>query len=78
MFFDPLYIALIVATLLIAGGAQLYIRSTHGRWSRVPNGARLSGAQIAEFLRDRATFGDKPAKKQSRPSRWCPATCPTI
>ncbi|MDF2735600.1 MAG: yugP [Chloroflexota bacterium] len=60
MFFDPLYIGLIVATLLIAGGAQLYIRSTYGRWNRVPNGARLSGAQIAEFLRERATFGDKP------------------
>ena len=60
MFFDPLYIGLIVATLLIAGGAQLYIRSTYGRWSRVPNGARLSGGQIAELLRDRATFGSKP------------------
>ena len=60
MFFDPLYIGLIVVTVLISGAAQLYIRSTYGRWSRVPNGARLSGAQIAEFLRERATFGDKP------------------
>jgi hypothetical protein len=60
VFFDPLYIGLIVATLLISGGAQLYIRSTYGRWSRVANGARLSGAQIAEFLRERASFGDKP------------------
>jgi uncharacterized protein len=63
VFFDPLYIALIVATLLIAGGAQLYIRSTYGRWSKVPNGARLSGAQIADFLRERATFGDKPGRE---------------
>jgi Zn-dependent membrane protease YugP len=62
VFFDPLYIGLIVATVLISGGAQLYIRSTSGRWSRVPNGARLSGAQIAEFLRERATFGDKPGR----------------
>ena len=59
MLFDPLYIGLIVVTVLISGAAQLYIRSTYGRWSRVPNGARLSGAQIAEFLRERATFGDK-------------------
>jgi Zn-dependent membrane protease YugP len=59
MFFDPLYIGLIVVTLLISGAAQLYIRSTYGRWSQVANGARLSGAQIAEFLRDRAAFGDK-------------------
>lgn len=62
MFFDPLYIGLIVVTVLISGAAQLYIRSTYGRWSRVPNGARLSGAQIAEFLRERATFGNKPGR----------------
>ena len=60
MFFDPLYIGLIIATLVISGAAQLYIRSTYGRWSRVPNGARLTGAQIAEFLRERATFGNQP------------------
>lgn len=60
MFFDPLYIGLIIVTVLISGAAQLYIRSTYGRWSKVANGPRLSGAQIAEFLRERASFGDKP------------------
>lgn len=60
MFFDPLYLGLIVVTVIISGGAQLYIRSTYGRWSRVANGARLSGGQIAEFLRERAKFGDRP------------------
>jgi Zn-dependent membrane protease YugP len=63
VFFDPLYIGLIVATLLISGAAQMYIRSTYGRWSKVPNGARLTGAQIAEFLRDRATFGNQPGRE---------------
>lgn len=62
MFFDPLYIGLVVVTLLISGAAQLYIRSTYGKWSKVANGARLSGAQIAEFLRERATFGDRPGR----------------
>ncbi|HUP54831.1 MAG TPA: zinc metallopeptidase [Methylomirabilota bacterium] len=62
MFFDPLYIGLVIVTLLISGAAQLYIRSTYGRWSKVANGARLSGAQIAEFLRERATFGDRPGR----------------
>ena len=60
MFFDPLYIVLIVATLIISGGAQLYIRSTYGRWSKVPNVPRLTGAQVAEYLRSHATFGDQP------------------
>ena len=63
MFFDPLYIGLIVVTLLISGGAQLYIRSTYGRWNRVPNGARLSGGQIAEFLRERASFGGRSGRE---------------
>ena len=62
MFFDPLYIGLIVVTVLISGAAQLYIRSTYGKWSKVANGARLSGAQIAEFLRERAAFGDRPGR----------------
>jgi Zn-dependent membrane protease YugP len=59
VFFDPLYIILIIATLAISGGAQLYIRSTYGRWSGVPNVAGLSGAQVAEILGQRARFGDQ-------------------
>ena len=57
MIFDPLYILVIIGTLVVSGGAQLYIRSTYGRWSRVANGAGLSGAQVAEYLRDHAPFG---------------------
>jgi len=57
-FFDPLYIVIIVATLVISGGAQLYIRSTYARWNRVPNAAVLNGAQVAEVLRERARFGN--------------------
>lgn len=59
MIFDPLYIVLIVLTLAISGAAQLYIRSTYGRWSRVANEASLSGGQVAEYLRDHARFGDR-------------------
>lgn len=60
MFFDPLYLILIVATLVISGGAQMYIKSTYGRWGQVPNGAGLSGAQVAAYLRDNARFGARP------------------
>ncbi len=63
MFFDPLFLMVMVATLVISGGAQLYIRSTYGKWSRVPNGAGLSGAQVAEYLRDHATFGKRPGRE---------------
>jgi uncharacterized protein len=61
--FDPLYILVIVATLVVSGGAQLYIRSTYGRWSRVANGAGLSGAQVAEYLRDHAPFGNRSGRE---------------
>lgn len=63
MLFDPLYILVIIATLVVSGGAQLYIRSTYGRWSRVQNGAGLSGAQVAEYLRDHAPFGNRPGRE---------------
>ncbi len=63
MLFDPLYILVIIATLVVSGGAQLYIRSTYGRWSRVQNGAGLSGAQVAEYLRDNAQFGNRPGRE---------------
>jgi Zn-dependent membrane protease YugP len=58
MFFDPLYLVVIVATLVISGGAQMYIKSTYGRWGQVPNSAGLTGAQVAAHLRDNARFGD--------------------
>ena len=60
VFFDPFYIVLIIATLVISGGAQLYIRSTYGRWSQVQNSAGLNGVQVAETLRQRVTFGNRP------------------
>jgi Zn-dependent membrane protease YugP len=74
VFFDPLYIGLIVVTLVISGGAQLYIRSTYGRWSRVQNGPRLSGAQVAEFLRERADFGGRPGHEAITAIKVVPGT----
>ena len=59
MIFDPLYLVLIVAVLVISGGAQLYIRSTYGRWAKVQNATGLTGGQIAAYLRDHAAFGDR-------------------
>jgi len=58
--FDPLYIALFVVTLVISGGAQLYIKSTYGKWSRVQNGSGLTGAEVIAHLRDQASFGNRP------------------
>jgi Zn-dependent membrane protease YugP len=60
--FDPLFLGLMVVVLLISGGAQLYIRSTYGRWNRVPNSAGVTGAQVVEYLRSNARFGTVPGR----------------
>jgi Zn-dependent membrane protease YugP len=57
LWIDPLYIVLLVVTLVISGASQLYIRSTFGKWSKVSNSAQLSGQQVGERLVQRAVFG---------------------
>ena len=59
MVFDSTYLIFFVAIIVVSGAAQMYIRSTYGRWSRVANGAGLSGGQVAEYLRDHARFGNR-------------------
>jgi uncharacterized protein len=59
VFFDSGYLIFFIAIIVVSSAAQMYIRSTYGRWSRVPNGAGLSGGQVAEYLRDHAQFGNR-------------------
>jgi hypothetical protein len=53
----PAVPVIFVVTLVISGAAQLHIRSTFSRWSRVTNSAGLSGAQVGEQLASRVSFG---------------------
>jgi Zn-dependent membrane protease YugP len=61
--FSSSYLIIVIATLVVSGAAQMYIRSTYGRWGRVANGAGLSGAQVAEYLRDHARFGNRTGRE---------------
>jgi Zn-dependent membrane protease YugP len=63
VFFDSTYLIFFVVIIVVSGAAQMYIRSTYGRWSRVANGAGLSGGQVAEYLRDHARFGDRSGRE---------------
>jgi Zn-dependent membrane protease YugP len=63
VFYSSTYLILFIAIVVISGAAQMYIRSTYGRWSRVPNGAGLSGGQVAEYLRDHARFGNRAGRE---------------
>ncbi len=57
LYLDPLYVVLFIVTLVISGGAQLYIRSTFAKWNAIANSAGLTGAQVGEQLVTRASFG---------------------
>jgi Zn-dependent membrane protease YugP len=59
LFFDSTYLIFFIAIIVVSSAAQMYIRSTYGRWGRVANGAGLSGGQVAEYLRDHARFGNR-------------------
>ena len=63
MFFDSTYLIFFIAIIIVSGVAQMYIRSTYGRWGRVANGAGLSGGQVAEYLRDHAPFGNRSGRE---------------
>lgn len=54
---DPLYLVLFVATLVISGAAQMYIRSTFAKWGRVANGAGLAGMLVGQKLVQEVDFG---------------------
>lgn len=51
-FFDPLYLCMAMPALLLGLWAQMRIRSAYGRYSRVPSGRGLSGAQAARYILD--------------------------
>ena len=53
MFFDPLYIVLLVVTLAITGWAAWRVRSTYARWSKVDSGINLDAFDFARRLLDR-------------------------
>jgi Zn-dependent membrane protease YugP len=53
MFFDPLYLGLVVVMLAISGFAAWRVRSTYARWSKVDSGVDLSASDFARRLLDR-------------------------
>ncbi len=59
MFFDPNYLLwVLIPGMLISFAAQMVIRNAYGKWSRVRNGAGLTGAQVAQVIIDRTPVGD--------------------
>lgn len=57
-FFDPLYFLFLAPTMLLAGWAQLRVKSTFGQYSRVPTRAGMTGADVAKSILDHEGIRD--------------------
>ncbi len=55
---DPIYLLLMLVTLVISGGAQLYVKSAYKKWSTVRNGLGMTGLQVGQAIVDRTPLGD--------------------
>ena len=61
MFFDSNYfIFVMLPTLLLSLGVQLYLRSTYGKWSKVRNSGGMTGMQVSDLLFDRTALNEIP------------------
>lgn len=51
--FDPLYFVILAPAMLLSAWAAWATHARFARWSAVPNGRGISGAQVARYLLDR-------------------------
>lgn len=57
-FFDPRYMIFMLPGMLLMMAVQWYVNSAYSKWSKVPARSRLSGAQAAQRLIQRAGLYD--------------------
>jgi uncharacterized protein len=50
MFFDPLYLIMILPALLLSVYAQIKVKSTYSKFSQVPTSRGVTGAQAAQMI----------------------------
>jgi uncharacterized protein len=58
MFFDPLYLVILVPITLLSLAASWATRSRFDKWARVPNRRGISGAQAARYILDQNGLRD--------------------
>ena len=44
-FSDPVYFVILVVTLVISGGAQVYIKTTFSKWDKVQNSGAFTACR---------------------------------
>jgi Zn-dependent membrane protease YugP len=57
-YFDPIYLLLMIVTLVISGAAQLFVTSAYKKWSGVHNAVNMTGLQVGQAIVDRTPLGD--------------------
>jgi Zn-dependent membrane protease YugP len=61
-FFDPTYLLLVMLpALLLSIGAQMLVQNAYAKWSKIRNGANLTGTQVAQAIISHAGLGTRPA-----------------
>lgn len=65
MFFNPLYIIMMLPTIALMLWAQHKVKSTFSKYSEVPNQRRISGAETARFILDSKGLSDVPVEPVS-------------
>ena len=65
-YIDPIYFWYIfIPTLVISLGVQLYLKSTHAKWSQVKNHINMSGLQVGKELFTRTSLNAIPLQHVS-------------
>ena len=57
-FFDPMYLIIVGPAMLLALWAQMKVKGAFGKWSQVAASSRLTGAQAAQRMLQRAGLAD--------------------
>lgn len=52
MYFDPIYLYFAIPGLIISFLAQMYVKYSFNKYSRIPSSQNLNGVEIAEKIRD--------------------------
>jgi hypothetical protein len=62
--FDWHYVAyVLIPTLIISGGVQIYLKSTYAKWRQVRNSSGAAGGQVGEALFERTSLKALPLRE---------------
>lgn len=68
MFFDTNYLLMVLLpTLILSFGAQMFVRSAYSKWSNIRNSSGMTGVQVAERIFNRTTVN--PVRLEGAPGQ---------